>query len=511
MFSAPGELMPSARYPPYQPTYTAASINNAYTNGAVSAAISLPAYSNPTAAAIPNPMNQGFSAGGINYINHPGMPHAAAVSSPINVTGIAGQYAPMTPNMAISPNMALVPGSMAHRQDKPYRRNYTHAKPPYSYISLITMAIQSSESKMMTLSEIYGWIMDLFPFYRQNQQRWQNSIRHSLSFNDCFVKVPRSPDKPGKGSYWSLHPDAGNMFENGCYLRRQKRFKCEKKAAMKASQDGERKPSVDQGIVDNESAGIVAMEVSNPENIPVHHQQGEIPNGSDNLDTKPNFETLQPPTTSINTASPENKLCNDTNEAQVTMTRVGQLHAVGSNEHNFTNFSHMMPNYQAYASGLPPHPHFIPQTGFAMTTENGGQYVQMATASVKPDPQSFTHPFSINSLMNAGEQQGRDFRVYQEAMQQYYPPMQPIGLPHVSVPNSNAIFQTLPASHASTTIGNIMQHNSTTSVSPQMETSSMTTLNGDRSINGIASEVPYYPVAVTSMQNHIPEPPATLS
>ena len=59
--------------------------------------------------------------------------------------------------------------------------------------------------------------------------RWQNSIRHSLSFNDCFVKVPRSPDKPGKGSYWALHDDAGNMFENGCYLRRQKRFKCETK------------------------------------------------------------------------------------------------------------------------------------------------------------------------------------------------------------------------------------------------------------------------------------------
>ena len=109
---------------------------------------------------------------------------------------------------------------------KSYRRSYTHAKPPYSYISLITMAIQNSNSKMLTLSEIYQFIMDLFPFYRQNQQRWQNSIRHSLSFNDCFIKVPRTPDKPGKGSFWSLHPQSGNMFENGCYLRRQKRFKC---------------------------------------------------------------------------------------------------------------------------------------------------------------------------------------------------------------------------------------------------------------------------------------------
>uniref|UniRef100_A0A803THI6 Forkhead box A2 n=1 Tax=Anolis carolinensis TaxID=28377 RepID=A0A803THI6_ANOCA len=92
------------------------------------------------------------------------------------------------------------------RDAKSYRRSYTHAKPPYSYISLITMAIQQSPNKMLTLSEIYQWIMDLFPFYRQNQQRWQNSIRHSLSFNDCFLKVPRSPDKPGKGSFWTSPP-----------------------------------------------------------------------------------------------------------------------------------------------------------------------------------------------------------------------------------------------------------------------------------------------------------------
>ncbi|NXO07523.1 FOXA2 factor, partial [Oriolus oriolus] len=111
-------------------------------------------------------------------------------------------------------------------------------KPPYSYISLITMAIQQAPSKMLTLSEIYQWIMDLFPYYRQNQQRWQNSIRHSLSFNDCFLKVPRSPDKPGKGSFWTLHPDSGNMFENGCYLRRQKRFKCEKQLAAKDGSAG---------------------------------------------------------------------------------------------------------------------------------------------------------------------------------------------------------------------------------------------------------------------------------
>ena len=108
---------------------------------------------------------------------------------------------------------------------RPSRESYGDQKPPYSYIALTAMAIQSSSDKMMTLSEIYKFIMDRFPYYRKNTQRWQNSLRHNLSFNDCFIKVPRRPDRPGKGSYWMLHPKCGDMFENGSFLRRRKRFK----------------------------------------------------------------------------------------------------------------------------------------------------------------------------------------------------------------------------------------------------------------------------------------------
>ncbi|XP_026072521.1 forkhead box protein B1-like [Carassius auratus] len=108
---------------------------------------------------------------------------------------------------------------------RPGRNTYSDQKPPYSYISLTAMAIQSCPEKMLPLSEIYKFIMDMFPYYRENTQRWQNSLRHNLSFNDCFIKIPRRPDQPGKGSFWALHPNCGEMFENGSFLRRRKRFK----------------------------------------------------------------------------------------------------------------------------------------------------------------------------------------------------------------------------------------------------------------------------------------------
>ncbi|KAM6957336.1 forkhead box protein J1-A [Aplochiton taeniatus] len=120
-------------------------------------------------------------------------------------------------------SLSALPGLVAHGHcpdEVDYKTN-PHIKPPYSYATLICMAMQASKKTKITLSCIYKWITDNFCYFRHADPTWQNSIRHNLSLNKCFIKVPRQKDEPGKGGFWKIDPQYAERLLNGAYKKRR--------------------------------------------------------------------------------------------------------------------------------------------------------------------------------------------------------------------------------------------------------------------------------------------------
>ncbi|KAM9328409.1 LOW QUALITY PROTEIN: forkhead box protein M1 [Pholidichthys leucotaenia] len=95
-------------------------------------------------------------------------------------------------------------------------------RPPYSYMAMIQFAINSKHNRKMTLKEIYMWVEDHFPYYREvAKPGWKNSIRHNLSLHDMFIRET-TPD--GKISFWTIRPDANRhltldqVYKPGCAM-----------------------------------------------------------------------------------------------------------------------------------------------------------------------------------------------------------------------------------------------------------------------------------------------------
>ncbi|KTG47487.1 hypothetical protein cypCar_00026984, partial [Cyprinus carpio] len=101
------------------------------------------------------------------------------------------------------------PSSSPEPSEPPYHLSTGPSrKPPYSFSCLIFMAIEDAPSKRLPVKDIYGWILEHFPYFASAPTGWKNSVRHNLSLNKCFKKVDKDRSQSiGKGSLWSIDPD----------------------------------------------------------------------------------------------------------------------------------------------------------------------------------------------------------------------------------------------------------------------------------------------------------------
>lgn len=85
------------------------------------------------------------------------------------------------------------------------------SKPPYSFSSLIFMAIEDSPNKRLPVKDIYEWIENNFPYYRSATGGWRNSVRHNLSLSKSFRRIQREKNQvsdlsqPGHGHKQGYH------------------------------------------------------------------------------------------------------------------------------------------------------------------------------------------------------------------------------------------------------------------------------------------------------------------
>ncbi|XP_051698647.2 forkhead box protein I3 [Oryctolagus cuniculus] len=156
-------------------------------------------------------------------------------------------------------------------------------RPPYSYSALIAMAIQSAPERKLTLSHIYQFVADSFPFYQRSKAGWQNSIRHNLSLNDCFKKVPRDEDDPGKGNYWTLDPNCEKMFDNGNFRRKRKR----RSEASNASTVAAGTAKSEEGLSSGSGAGVGGKPEGDSPSLLRPSQSPEPPEGTKSTASSP--------------------------------------------------------------------------------------------------------------------------------------------------------------------------------------------------------------------------------
>ncbi|KAK4047325.1 hypothetical protein OIV83_005503 [Microbotryomycetes sp. JL201] len=154
----------------------------------------------------------------------------------------------------------------ASKASKPHDPN----RPSFSYSALIGQAILGNPDKRARLSEIYDFVMTNYPYYRRNESGWQNSIRHNLSLQPVFRKIPDETYTGNKKScFWTIKEEEEWRFAGGGWQKmgvgsgnhRRKGGSASASPAPGGSKRSKRKTGADD---DDDDFGDVSMASATP-------------------------------------------------------------------------------------------------------------------------------------------------------------------------------------------------------------------------------------------------------
>merc|ERR1719323_807661 len=146
--------------------------------------------------------------------------HPAQTNGQVNMVGKTLKVLPpvTSPMQQVPSPGPLTPNSLAaHRKKAPgIHKEASLPKPAYSYSCLIALALKNSTTGSMSVSEIYKFMCEHFPYFKTAPNGWKNSVRHNLSLNKCFEKIEK-PSTNGtnqrKGCLWAMNPEKINKMD----------------------------------------------------------------------------------------------------------------------------------------------------------------------------------------------------------------------------------------------------------------------------------------------------------
>ncbi|KAF9475933.1 hypothetical protein BDN70DRAFT_996065 [Pholiota conissans] len=146
------------------------------------------------------------------------------------------------------------------------------SKPFYPYSTLIRYAIKGSPNQKLLLEDIYYAIESRFPYFRTAPNGWKNSVRHNLSLNPCFEKVPRPLTDRGKGSYWTVNENVDPR--TGVHRIRKKKTKGSKSRTSEEP-DADYHPS--EGGYEEHTQFVASPPMHTAEEVGTARQQPQQP------------------------------------------------------------------------------------------------------------------------------------------------------------------------------------------------------------------------------------------